>query len=109
MTTETKDPAVIALIESGETWRLAIYLRAFADVVVDGKGHRLTAGSWNELHEARIAACAPELARFLLAHEWDEYDDCSEGCGGCAKMPDNLIDHDDDCAWLALARKLGVR
>lgn len=65
-----------------ETWELL-----GADMVLDGRGvglFRFMPG--DDEPRARLAACAPELARMLDEHG-----------------------HRDDCAWLALMRRAGLR
>jgi hypothetical protein len=52
---------------------------------------------------AKLAACGPEMARMLLAYEFNEYETC-EYC--YAERGD---EHRDDCAWLILMRKAGLR
>ncbi len=93
----TRDPAVVALLESGETWTE----EQVRDLYFLGS---IETGT-NE--HARIAACAPELARWLLSTEYYQYvDSCY--CHAC-RVDVSKKRHRADCAWLTLARKLGVR
>ncbi len=106
MTTDTRDPAAIALIESGVTWRADegnwdVYIENFKPMAEELMPAYPAACS-------RISACAPELARWFLktefpcdSGEWQGAYDCM-ACG----RPNR---HADDCEWLALAKKLGVR
>ena len=54
----------------------------------------------------RLAATAPEMARVLLAVEWD-----GGTCPSCGGTRDRHEDdgHADDCALDAVLRKAGVR
>lgn len=72
----------------------------------------------------QLAACAPELARMLLSHEWSDhgaYDEatCMECAGsfsvdyvtneaGIAVLT-STVDHETDCDWLLLMKKAGLR
>lgn len=49
-----------------------------------------------------LAACAPEMARMLYEREW--HDGRCLSCGAWAGD-----DHADDCAWLLLMRRAGIR
>lgn len=50
---------------------------------------------------ARLIAEAPLMARMLLEREWD---DAGGHCAWCRRS-----EHHDDCAWLALMKRLGER
>lgn len=70
-----------------------------------GKAKFGTECEGKELLRARIAACAPEALRMLESLEWD-----AEGmCPVCSKTTDREHTHRDDCPWLALMRKAGLR
>ncbi len=65
---------------------------------------------------ARLAACAPEMARLLLEKEWGSFDEMSNAMPGhpvssCMSCTANMLepDHDPDCRWLALMKKAGLR
>lgn len=79
----------------GETWRaggsvgLTLYAGDTLIGVLDTQEH------------ARLAACAPEMARMLLALEWADGGARCPVCGG--------LQHAADCAWLLLMRKAGLR
>ena len=53
---------------------------------------------------ARLASCAPEAIRMLLEEEWDYVGRCP-WCKECSCCDG----HADDCKWLALMKKAGVR
>ena len=57
---------------------------------------------------ARLAACAPEMARMLLRTEWI-WDNHANAplCPWC--LNDKTRDHAVDCAWLVLMKKAGIR
>lgn len=64
---------------------------------------------------ARLAACAPEMARLLLEAEWKggftyPYDTGTTSCcPWCDAEGDNTREHKPGCAWLALMKKAGIR
>lgn len=85
----------------------------------------------NDYARAKLAACAPEVARMLLEYEWLP-DGNFASCGSCHGLrPEDAAflrgrgwepgkggftettkfhdGHGPDCAWLALMRKAGVR
>jgi hypothetical protein len=90
-----------------ETWR--IWCDEYPHVVWfgDAAGEACFEGGDDEDQDAgraRLAACAPEMARLLLAREFcGREHDCAE----CLAEPHES--HAADCAWLALMRKAGVR
>jgi hypothetical protein len=60
-----------------------------------------------EVARARLAAAAPDMARLLLALEVVG-DDGPGFCPACGRLrPDEP--HKDDCRWVAVLRKAGVR
>ncbi len=61
---------------------------------------------------ARIAACAPEALRLLLANEWCSFTEVDgHPVSSCHECTANMLepDHDPDCTWLALMKKAGLR
>jgi len=59
---------------------------------------------------AKLIAAAPEMARMLLAREWDS-EDCCPSCGAVRVLsgPFPRAEHAADCAWTALMKKAGLR
>lgn len=96
MTTETRDPVVIALLESEETWHFD------DDGDVSPTGAPFTPSPAHYIAAARIAACAPELARRWLEQTHDRMNECRD-CA-CPRP-----EHTPDCETLALLEKLGVQ
>ncbi len=73
-----------------------------------------------EQARARLAACAPEMARLLLLREWttlvDEDGEQFVGCGTCSVVRVQRVGyapepgaHHEACGWLALMQKAGIR
>ena len=58
---------------------------------------------------AKLAACAPEMARMLLAVEWQGYMPHMKSTGSCPSCEGDEPRHAPDCAFDALLRKTGVR
>jgi len=85
-----------------ETWRAGGMAPRFVF-----KGDALAAdyvGEMDDADRARLAACAPEMARVLHEVEWHGEDG---GCPSCAAM--RVQGHFDGCRLEALLRKAGVR
>jgi hypothetical protein len=100
--TASVDPAVIALLESGDTWEhVPVTPHDERTFVPIGELRDVYGGA-----EARIAACAPELLREVLRLEWREDED---GVGYCAHCAGDAPNHRNDCELDALLRKAGVR
>ncbi len=113
-TADTRDPAVVALLESGVRWE---YKEAFGDSEdYPGKfyvgyfdkhhNHVIVASEFLNEQEARIAACAPEALRLLQSLEWREDVNGVEYCAICAGDAPN---HQTPCELDALLRKAGAR
>jgi hypothetical protein len=73
--------------------------------VIAGFGVADDAGE--SLARARLAACAPEMARLLLSIEWDGV----LGCPVCSSYPPltGTAGHKQGCALAAVLRKAGVK
>lgn len=92
-----------------ETW--AMHPECTQIVTAGGDCVWASEGYDGDAERMKLAACGPEMARMLLALEWDEPGDggICRVCSG-RKWTDGLPkEHEPDCAWLALMRKAGVR
>lgn len=99
------DLATPERVEVCESNRAELLRQGFLPGFVVTKDMSGTECDGKELLRARIAACAPEALRMLESLEWD-----AEGmCPVCSKTTDREHTHRDDCPWLALMRKAGLR
>lgn len=62
---------------------------------------------------ATLAACAPEMARMLLGravYSPSSIPGVDNGCDWCDCIKDDIMgQHRDDCPWLALMKKAGLK
>lgn len=77
--------------------------------VVSSKRYRpylcATWATWATMEHATIAACAPEALRMLA--KWEASRDIP--CPECRQLDHEQPRHLDDCGWLALMKKAGLR
>ena len=98
-----------------ETWTTD-WASDYTVTILRGDSYRVAqfnAGGPEGVARARLAAAAPDMARLLLKLEWSDVDyDAATYCPSCwASYPWKPSDlgHRDDCEWLAVMRKAGVR
>jgi hypothetical protein len=96
-----------------ETWVVA---RGDGDEVVPAEDADLPHGAQRHVacatrpENARLIACAPEMATLLLKLEWAARE-CTCPICGCSRGDDPAIEygHEDWCALEVVLRKAGVR
>lgn len=102
-----------------EMWRVRENDPWQTDLVIESDGDRQWLARFapspgvspdHEAARASLAACAPELARMLLALETVSVRSDIDACPFCDAWRHNgVVPHEHNCEWLELMKRAGVR
>lgn len=92
--------------ETWEAWGLTLHLQGAREIIADF-AHDTAPSTEHEDARAKLAACAPEMARMLLEQYVFTGDSADQTCPTCC-MDLFHSEHADGCELQALLKKAGI-